>query len=113
MCRSNYVFFLNDKATTEIYTLSLHDARPIVCQEVAAGRRQTGSKPVARTSPRWRQRLRRPRGAHPRPPRSEEHTSELQSRQYLVFRLLLVNNLPSLMFILPLYDSYALSHSLT
>src|SRR3712207_8203666 len=78
-------FFFNDTATTEIYTLSLHDALPI-------------SEPL----PVYLE-------AHPHVPtihllntysnskmranedikRSEEHTSELQSRQYLVCRLLL------------------------
>src|SRR3712207_8407295 len=74
-------FFFNDTATTEIYTLSLHDALPI-CHRRAGGRR--------RSSPwgRWRRRAFR-RSAGPAPRRSEEHTSELQSRQYLVCRLLL------------------------
>src|SRR5690348_17762447 len=67
------VFFFNDTATTEIYTLSLHDALPIC----AAG----GS---------WLTR-RRFRGATEgsRAARSEEHTSELQSPVHLVCRLLL------------------------
>src|SRR3712207_7379110 len=83
------LFFFNDTATTEIYTLSLHDALPIsemcrnpsvsasafttsmcgigLCVAVPAGVGTSASS--AR--------------------RSEEHTSELQSRQYLVCRLLL------------------------
>src|SRR5437016_12816053 len=71
-------FFFNDTATTEIYTLSLHDALPI-CAD-----------------PRRRARLRAPRTRHRLPdaaeseePRSEEHTSELQSLTNLVCRLLL------------------------
>src|SRR5215208_8538016 len=64
-----FFFFFNDTATTEIYTLSLHDALPI-CH------------PVRGHGPR---RLRVP---HHRG-RSEEHTSELQSRGHLVCRLLL------------------------
>src|SRR3712207_7727014 len=67
-------FFFNDTATTEIYTLSLHDALPIWPGDPAGprpARAQDGSRP-ARAAPR-----------------SEEHTSELQSRQYLVCRLLL------------------------
>src|SRR6476620_5426997 len=68
-----FFFFFNDTATTEIYTLSLHDALPI-----------------SRTS---RRRCGRSCRRTPRSPacssRSEEHTSELQSRQYLVCRLLL------------------------
>src|SRR3712207_9281959 len=83
------VFFFNDTATTEIYTLSLHDALPI-CRPPAGG---------AGPGAGWR--CRRPpppapgrgRNGGPRAgrgwPRSEEHTSELQSRQYLVCRLLL------------------------
>src|SRR2546430_5823676 len=70
-------FFFNDPATTEIYTLSLHDALPICL--VAA------RKCVA--DPRC------DAGALPRPDlprgRSEEHTSELQSQSNLVCRLLL------------------------
>src|ERR1041385_4149690 len=67
-------FFFNDTATTEIYTLSLHDALPIypirecavfIGQGVSVGRHEFGYD------------------------RSEEHTSELQSRLHLVCRLLL------------------------
>src|SRR5438445_12085245 len=73
-------FFFNDTATTEIYTLSLHDALPIFCLfccdrgVVACAVCAIGSAPV----------LDENLGI-----RSEEHTSELQSRQYLVCRLLL------------------------
>src|ERR1041384_8863983 len=77
-------FFFNDTATTEIYTLSLHDALPI-CDR---GR-------FLPTPPR---RCRAGRG-----PRSEEHTSELQSLAYLVCRLLLEkkNNKPTPTHTLP------------
>src|SRR3712207_8197455 len=80
-------FFFNDTATTEIYTLSLHDALPIWL-----GRRALppAGDPV-RPAPSPQRRSAHP-GEHrdvPRAPRSEEHTSELQSRQYLVCRLLL------------------------
>src|SRR6266404_9499110 len=64
-----FFFFFNDTATTEIYTLSLHDALPI------SPARPTGDPPGG-----------------PGPlelDRSEEHTSELQSLAYLVCRLLL------------------------
>src|SRR5256886_16435025 len=82
-------FFFNDTATTEIYTLSLHDALPILCPaRRGAGARR--GRPVgavvrgrdARPLPRddRRSRLRE---------RSEEHTSELQSQSNLVCRLLL------------------------
>src|SRR5436853_951285 len=68
---SFFYFFFNDTATTEIYTLSLHDALPIS-----------------------RRAIRRRSRAHdghrgPRQQRSEEHTSELQSLRHLVCRLLL------------------------
>src|SRR3712207_9364427 len=86
------IFFFNDTATTEIYTLSLHDALPIcihanvhsdaevagaitfygVEQGYAGGQRRPGRQ----VELSWHL-------------RSEEHTSELQSRQYLVCRLLL------------------------
>src|SRR3712207_8645638 len=77
-------FFFNDTATTEIYTLSLHDALPIwstepyllamsMCVDVAL------LEPLALPTNFILPSIRR----------SEEHTSELQSRQYLVCRLLL------------------------
>src|SRR3712207_8653598 len=79
-------FFFNDTATTEIYTLSLHDALPIYTRPRTA--RSDLRRPVA---PLYASPLVRvPR--HPATDlhrRSEEHTSELQSRQYLVCRLLL------------------------
>src|SRR3712207_7815278 len=80
-------FFFNDTATTEIYTLSLHDALPI-----SAARRGGGaprSCPSRRAAACARAGWRRRRDSTPRRARSEEHTSELQSRQYLVCRLLL------------------------
>src|SRR5258707_5311210 len=84
-----FFFFFNDTATTEIYTLSLHDALPISCRS----RARCCCSPRPRSSSRrsGRSRWRPPRrSASPRPSsRSEEHTSELQSRQYLVCRLLL------------------------
>src|ERR1035438_9928504 len=66
-----FFFFFNDTATTEIYTLSLHDALPIYwrsCRNRADRRTPGGSTG---------------------PDRSEEHTSELQSLRHLVCRLLL------------------------
>src|SRR5436309_15449897 len=75
-------FFFNDPATTEIYTLSLHDALPI--RDAIAGKHAysrytwnlVGPDACATPSPSLT-------------PRSEEHTSELQSRENLVCRLLL------------------------
>src|SRR3712207_8761022 len=87
------VFFFNDTATTEIYTLSLHDALPI---SRPAGSRQQHEPRVILARLRGSGARRRPRGGGPggaggrgHRRRSEEHTSELQSRQYLVCRLLL------------------------
>src|SRR5258708_24444900 len=69
-------FFFNDTATTEIYTLSLHDALPISSQTVTGvAEAFTGTVPVL---------VQAQTGA-----RSEEHTSELQSPDHLVCRLLL------------------------
>src|SRR2546422_3686126 len=91
-------FFFNDTATTEIYTLSLHDALPIsICNPStpAAGRwvwssRWPGTGPATAPALRRHDRLRPERRARRAElPRSEEHTSELQSRLHLVCRLLL------------------------
>src|SRR3712207_9304952 len=89
------VVIFNDTATTEIYTLSLHDALPISCAPVpcrTAARSRT--RPSLRCSWRHgrqsvRDRAAAWRGRSCSRRRSEEHTSELQSRQYLVCRLLL------------------------
>src|SRR3712207_9293845 len=84
-------FFFNDTATTEIYTLSLHDALPIwgrVARGPGDGAAHAVHRPAADLA-RARA-LPEPRGrAGGDRRRSEEHTSELQSRQYLVCRLLL------------------------
>src|SRR3712207_8907872 len=85
-------FFFNDTATTEIYTLSLHDALPI-CQRQSGGSADDRGSHQALTDcghlqTHPSQRMQR-RGRVQLPLRSEEHTSELQSRQYLVCRLLL------------------------
>src|SRR3712207_8684858 len=97
-------FFFNDTATTEIYTLSLHDALPIL--------------PHRRRVPLDALRLRVAaphrdadgRAGRPRrdrvPRRSEEHTSELQSRQYLVCRLLLEKKKSNPTMMLYAYSGY-------
>src|SRR3712207_7146917 len=87
-------FFFNDTATTEIYTLSLHDALPIwdlVLQPacLAAAARPRLSQLRVGAGVREVHLLGRPAPADRAGRRSEEHTSELQSRQYLVCRLLL------------------------
>src|SRR3712207_8803314 len=90
-------FFFNDTATTEIYTLSLHDALPISehpdvvvdVEGLAVERERPEGDSVVDPD------RHRPSPVSPSPrtttdrSRSEEHTSELQSRQYLVCRLLL------------------------
>src|SRR5258708_40200623 len=76
-CQPATFFFFNDTATTEIYTLSLHDALPILRQ----ARMKSDGVPV---SPTLFARLRANSVG-----RSEEHTSELQSPDHLVCRLLL------------------------
>src|SRR5205809_7447054 len=75
-----FFFFFNDTATTEIYTLSLHDALPIF-PEVPVGDGLAVRAEPAATLPSLVPAM----GAW----RSEEHTSELQSRLHLVCRLLL------------------------
>src|SRR3712207_8715092 len=92
MLCNTYFFFFNDTATTEIYTFSLHDALPILAEidrilniaraqnvpmQVGATNGGTDGSDFVRY------------GALHAGLRSEEHTSELQSRQYLVCRLLL------------------------
>src|SRR3989442_11832726 len=83
-------FFFNDTATTEIYTLSLHDALPISSRyqlDCAPNGLSAPLKPASTSSVKnpahgaWRN--------CGRSSRSEEHTSELQSRPHLVCRLLL------------------------
>src|SRR5437762_10603129 len=79
----SFFFFFNDTATTEIYTLSLHDALPIFASGCSRSWSATSPSVCGRS-----------RGAMPSPSpavasRSEEHTSELQSPMYLVCRLLL------------------------
>src|SRR3712207_8758463 len=95
-----FFFFFNDTATTEIYTLSLHDALPILVEIAeSVDFLEVGTEAEAllaeqnfikQYQPRFNIRLRDDK-SYPfiAISRSEEHTSELQSRQYLVCRLLL------------------------
>src|SRR3712207_6860266 len=88
------MFFFNDTATTEIYTLSLHDALPIsllesideVATDALTWGNERGREHAAELAARLRD-VSATMGLEEI--RSEEHTSELQSRQYLVCRLLL------------------------
>src|SRR3712207_8746226 len=99
------MFFFNDTATTEIYTLSLHDALPIFPMWIphaapspppqtvipspsllSAGRKSAISMSIS-SAPTFSANA--PIATAKWNSRSEEHTSELQSRQYLVCRLLL------------------------
>src|SRR3712207_8839181 len=89
-------FFFNDTATTEIYTLSLHDALPICPQllqvQPGVGAAHRVERPGGGDVPRPQRQVALDHLQQPAdvgPARSEEHTSELQSRQYLVCRLLL------------------------
>src|SRR5215211_9320163 len=77
---ASFFFFFNDTATTEIYTLSLHDALPSWPSASSAVGRRPGGWPIRVSA--------RSSGSASRP-RSEEHTSELQSHSDLVCRLLL------------------------
>src|SRR3712207_8629077 len=98
--------FFNDTATTEIYTLSLHDALPI-SSTIGALRVTTGMKSAGSEHVPWQKidGAKRTAIAYRASPcsgpsclsRSEEHTSELQSRQYLVCRLLLEKKNPILL----------------
>src|SRR3712207_7088050 len=93
-------FFFNDTATTEIYTLSLHDALPIYVERTFD--HYLPMNPLFRIEPRMQpgfvvanedvvevRAFRKSEFYNGWARRSEEHTSELQSRQYLVCRLLL------------------------
>src|SRR2546422_8484783 len=80
------IFFFNDTATTEIYTLSLHDALPISLLVNVADRPLLGRHQLL---DRLEQRVVAGREHLAQDIRSEEHTSELQSRLHLVCRLLL------------------------
>src|SRR3712207_8226184 len=88
------IFFFNDTATTEIYTLSLHDALPI-SEHRARGGREVDAVECADVAERLGDAFDgdggfgSSHGGALFQIRSEEHTSELQSRQYLVCRLLL------------------------
>src|SRR3712207_7938806 len=97
-------FFFNDTATTEIYTLSLHDALPILIATGVVVPSSLSDTTYARVTLATRDAyparllqsrttqhvIRNTHGGT----RSEEHTSELQSRQYLVCRLLLEKKKP-------------------
>src|SRR5207253_9148327 len=76
---SSFFFFFNDPAPTEIYTLSLHDALPISSKPANCGVKVIPLMLLSRTCSI----------------RSEEHTSELQSRGHLVCRLLLEKKKPT------------------
>src|SRR2546430_3950308 len=95
-----FFFFFNDTATTEIYTLSLHDALPI-CEQGRAEDRSLRD--------RIEDRAHQQNGSDSR---SEEHTSELQSQSNLVCRLLLEKKKKemNLLFIKKLHHTYPRPH---
>src|SRR2546430_17581556 len=84
---SFFLFFFNDTATTEIYTLSLHDALPI-SSAVSANERRDGL-PYVQPSNSSDRGVSEEMVRCSADKRSEEHTSELQSQSNLVCRLLL------------------------
>src|SRR5258708_14944889 len=89
-------FFFNDTATTEIYTLSLHDALPIFTLAVAMVKNRLFKVIVSGSSSCISSAARSVNSFVPPPPgRSEEHTSELQSPDHLVCRLLLEKKKPA------------------
>src|SRR2546430_12493147 len=101
----SFFFFFNDTATTEIYTLSLHDALPIfrpVGEELFGTEYVLGAAACTHRCDHGQNR----EGQHgcddDQAPRSEEHTSELQSQSNLVCRLLLEKKkniyLPSMVY---------------
>src|SRR5205814_6188290 len=100
---SSFFFFFTATATTEIYTLSLHDALPISRTDRPRGR----IAPTAFCT-------RRPASTGPRGwpgcPRSEEHTSELQSLRHLVCRLLLEKKKKTTIIIPPIPVSRLRAH---
>src|SRR5438874_6990417 len=104
-CVSTFIFFFNDTATTEIYTLSLHDALPIfrccgwakwTWRLLAACRRAFARSEFSQVSKRRA--------------RSEEHTSELQSRRDLVCRLLLEKKNKSFDAVRPAEEVFSYVH---
>src|SRR5256885_11840239 len=102
-----FFFFFNDTATTEIYTLSLHDALPIWAQ-AGDGRSQVFHGPG-----RFCAFAHAELGAHRQNGRSEEHTSELQSPCNLVCRLLLEKKKNHQIVRLILFSTAILSHLYT
>src|SRR2546422_5510222 len=101
-------FFFNDTATTEIYTLSLHDALPISRRGADTVEQRDLEEAIDRVMLGLEKNSRR------MSPRSEEHTSELQSRLHLVCRLLLEKkNIASLFHENPQHLTSTHRHSLT
>src|SRR3989442_12197262 len=84
-------FFFNDTATTEIYTLSLHDALPIYHLPLITALAALAAlvHDLGKATQAFQDRLNNPGLRERNHYRSEEHTSELQSRPHLVCRLLL------------------------
>src|SRR5256884_6028992 len=100
-------FFFNDTATTEIYTLSLHDALPILVRywkDVAGQekRKRVYERICPISGPGKLSASERERKAKER---SEEHTSELQSRLHLVCRLLLEKKKEDSYLLLPMIQA--------
>src|SRR3712207_8106907 len=94
-------FFFNDTATTEIYTLSLHDALPILRGSERLHRRLLANRHLGPYITNIKDKRGLPLRAkvYTLALRSEEHTSELQSRQYLVCRLLLEKKKKAIIYV--------------
>src|SRR2546430_7162998 len=106
------IFFFNDTPTTEIYTLSLHDALPISLFCVPDPRCDPGDPafpaiPALHRSVTGVLHPPRPADTH----RSEEHTSELQSQSNLVCRLLLEKKNPSYNILNSRHSTHVMEHS--
>src|SRR5258708_8964709 len=97
------LFFFNDTATTEIYTLSLHDALPI--SRLGRPSPKSALTVSLPASPGRSRRRSLPR-------RSEEHTSELQSPDHLVCRLLLEKKNKKISMTCPLHASSGLERKI-
>src|SRR5205823_9402971 len=97
-------FFFNDTPTTEIYTLSLHDALPIsTFSALMTTTKSPASRCGVKTGLFFPRRINK---------RSEEHTSELQSLAYLVCRLLLEKKKKNKNKVLVLYNNIYINRSL-
>src|SRR3712207_8544689 len=104
-------FFFNDTATTEIYTLSLHDALPIYTMRLAYYDESVIEKMAEVAELGEGSEVADVGTGTGFVARSEEHTSELQSRQYLVCRLLLEKKKHTKIYLMRFHDDNTLSRT--